>query len=363
MTAAPLRLKAVLRQQHLQTHTGFCREYDRVAQTIDPELVGTYPSRAQFHRWLSGELKGLPHPHHCRVLEKMCPGYSAVQLFEPDQSDEPGPDGGQVVDEGGLFEVIEDRIDRPAAGAVEWGPEKSADAGRSYAGLSATEATDVSESTQRLGQRLLKLKKVQRLSDREISQFAHLAGYIIDLDMRIDIEIGGDGAATVTYRYELLNMTDRPLTRLSRELWFEHTRGELDIRPLRESTRRLAIQRKHDTPNLSKFACQLSPAIQPGESAVIGYVCEGGRFEDALYWRQGINRYTRHFTLNLRHGDAGDLISCSAVEEHADGLEVSATEELIWDHEGDDVIITVTRDYLRPGQSVTLRWTVTREHA
>jgi hypothetical protein len=67
--------------------------------------------------------------------------------------------------------LLTDRIDRPAAGAVEWGPEQPADVGRSYAGLSTSEATDVSESTQRLGQRLLKLKKVQRLSDREISQF------------------------------------------------------------------------------------------------------------------------------------------------------------------------------------------------
>jgi hypothetical protein len=81
--AAPIRLKAVLRQKHLQTHSAFCREYDRVARAIDPELVGTWPSRAQFHRWLSGELKRLPHPHHCRVLEKLCTGWTAEQLFEP----------------------------------------------------------------------------------------------------------------------------------------------------------------------------------------------------------------------------------------------------------------------------------------
>jgi hypothetical protein len=199
VTAAPIRLKAVLRQQHLQTHTGFCREYDKVARMIDPELVGTYPSRAQFHRWLSGELKGLPHPHHCRVLEKMCPGYSAARLFEPDQPDAPKT-AAEPADDGGLFDVIEDRIDQPAAAVVEWGPEQPADAGRSYAGLSASTATAVSEGTQQLGQRLLKLKKVQRLSDRDISQFAHLAGHIIDLDTRIDIEISGDGAARVTYR-------------------------------------------------------------------------------------------------------------------------------------------------------------------
>lgn len=304
MAAAPMRLKVVLREQHLQTHGSFCREYDKVARTIDPELEGTWPSRAQFHRWLSGDLKGLPHPHHCRVLEKMCPGHSAAQLFEPYEPEAPEPEAAKA--DGGLFEVIEKRIDQPTLGAVEWGPEPSGETGRTYAGLSTRDAAGVSEETQRLGQRLLKLKKVQRLSDREISQFAYLAGQIIDLDTRIDIEISGDGSARLTYRYELLNMTDRPLTRMSRELWFEYTSGRLNIQPLAESTRRVAIQRKHDTPNLSKFACQLSPPIQPGEAAVIGYTCEGGRFEDALYWRQGIARYTRHFTINLRHGDAGD---------------------------------------------------------
>ncbi|MFB9833802.1 hypothetical protein [Actinoallomurus acaciae] len=292
----------------------------------------------------------------------MCVGYTAAQLFEPDEPLEPAPAEETRAEDSGLFDVIEQRIDRPASIGVEWGPDHQAEGSRSYAGLSAGMATDVSESIQRLGQRLLKLKKVQRLSDRDISQFAHLAGHIIDLDLRIDIEISADGAARLTYRYEVLNMTDRPLTRLSRDVWFQYTSGKLTIHPLTEGTRRVAIQRVHDAPNLAKFACQLSPAIQPGESAVVGYTCEGGRFEDALYWRQAIARYTRHFTINLRHGEAGGLISCSAVEEHEDGSENSATEELIWDDEGDDVIITLTRDYLRPNQSVTLRWTVTREH-
>lgn len=80
--AEPVRLKVVLRQKHLQTYNAFSREYDRAARKVDPELVGTYPSRAQFHRWLSGELKGLPYPHHCRVLEKMLSGWTAGGLFE-----------------------------------------------------------------------------------------------------------------------------------------------------------------------------------------------------------------------------------------------------------------------------------------
>ncbi|WP_249643757.1 hypothetical protein [Nocardia sputi] len=91
------RLKTVLQQQHLQTHSAFCREYDKIAATIDPDLVGSAPKRSQFHRWLSGEVKGLPYPHHCRILEKMLPGHTATELFEPeitgrdiDESSTPG---------------------------------------------------------------------------------------------------------------------------------------------------------------------------------------------------------------------------------------------------------------------------------
>lgn len=79
-------LKGLLRQRHWQTYETFCIEYDRTAEAIDPGLVGSWPSRAQFHRWLSGSLKGLPYPHHCRVLETMFPGHTAVDLF-----DEPRP--------------------------------------------------------------------------------------------------------------------------------------------------------------------------------------------------------------------------------------------------------------------------------
>jgi hypothetical protein len=100
----PVRLKAVLRQKHLQTHSAFCREYDRVARKIDPELAGTWPSRAQFHRWLSGELKGLPYPHHCRVLEKMCPGWTAEQLFEAGngEAEPPTADASPIVPAAGV---------------------------------------------------------------------------------------------------------------------------------------------------------------------------------------------------------------------------------------------------------------------
>lgn len=76
-------LKVLLRQRHLQGHPAFNREYDKVAATIDKDLVGTGPGKAQFYRWLSGELVGLPYAHHCRVLVRMFPAWTAEQLFQP----------------------------------------------------------------------------------------------------------------------------------------------------------------------------------------------------------------------------------------------------------------------------------------
>src|SRR5262249_16126069 len=41
------------------------------------------PSKAQFYRWLSGELINMPHSQHCRVLETMFPDWGVEQLFQP----------------------------------------------------------------------------------------------------------------------------------------------------------------------------------------------------------------------------------------------------------------------------------------
>lgn len=81
MTAVGTILKALLRERHLQEHQAFCREYDRVARRVDPELQRSYPSKATFYRWLSGDLRKLPYPGHCRILEAMLPGWSAEELF------------------------------------------------------------------------------------------------------------------------------------------------------------------------------------------------------------------------------------------------------------------------------------------
>ncbi len=42
--------------------------------------------------------------------------------------------------------------------------------------------------------------------------------------------------------------------------------------------------------------------------------------------------------------------------EHPDGSEASVTEGLLWDYDDHGVSLTLAADYLRPGQTVELRW-------
>ncbi|MGH3795336.1 MAG: hypothetical protein ACRDSP_10635 [Pseudonocardiaceae bacterium] len=83
----PTLLKLLLRQRHWQKHATFIKEWDKVAKSIDPQLVGSWPKHAQFYRWLRGELRELPYPDACRVLEALFPQYRVAELFEPCPSD------------------------------------------------------------------------------------------------------------------------------------------------------------------------------------------------------------------------------------------------------------------------------------
>jgi hypothetical protein len=112
--------------------------------------------------------------------------------------------------------------------------------------------------------------------------------------------------------------------------------------------------------NLSKFTCHISPGIPPGDVATISYFCRGGQFVHDHYWRQAIPRYTRHLTLTIRHHGVHMLLNCTAIEEQADGSEVSVIEDLVCADDDGAALITVTRGYLQPSQAVTLRWEVSR---
>jgi hypothetical protein len=83
VSARPILLQILLRQRQWHRYGIFRAAYDEAARRFDRDLVGTAPSRAQLHRWTSGELKRLPYIDHCRVLEHMFPGWTAEQLFGP----------------------------------------------------------------------------------------------------------------------------------------------------------------------------------------------------------------------------------------------------------------------------------------
>lgn len=200
-----------------------------------------------------------------------------------------------------------------------------------------------------------------RLSQFDTYKLAALAGEVVDLELTVNIAIEAAGDAVVTYTHQVLNLSPSPLRRISREAWFEHTAlPKLKISPIVMDGRRFLIQRAHDTGNLAKFACQFAPPIEPGEVVRFGYTCIGGQFLEGFYWCQAIARPTRHATVSV-HQRKASLVRCSAVEEHPDGSESFVTDDILWDHEGSDVTMTLTRDYLAAGQALTLRWEIDRE--
>jgi hypothetical protein len=385
LDAMPVVLKVLLQHRHLQTHRAFCREYDKVAAKADPTLRGGWPSKAQFYRWLSGELVGLPYPDHCRILESMFPDWKVDQLFqtheggidfvpEPNKQHKATPTTQtRPVDQSAttlsnMLDSIEQGLEAPAAnGQSGWRSDRLGKprtvCSPSVAfplAVGGPESQAEEPPAQRIARSLVALSKRLRLSDAEIARLAQLAGHIVELDLTCSIDIGDAGWSTVSYSHQLLNLTNRPIKRLMTELWFENTDGPLVIEPSPANERKVAIQRTHDMNNLSKFACHISPGIDCGEVATVSYFCRGGQFVHDHYWRQALRRYTRHLTLNVRHRGVHMLLNCTAIEEQADGSEVSATEDLVCTDDAGDALITVTRDYLQPSQAVTLRWEVSR---
>jgi hypothetical protein len=83
MTGQPTLLAVLLEDKGLNRYGSFRAAYEKAARSLDRQRCGTPPSRAQFHRWLTGDLRGLPHVDHCLVLEHLVTGYTAGQLFQP----------------------------------------------------------------------------------------------------------------------------------------------------------------------------------------------------------------------------------------------------------------------------------------
>lgn len=362
-------LKNLLRQKHWQTYRSFCLQYDKAARTIDSSFVGSYPSRAQLHRWQSGDLKGLPYPHHCQVLEVMFPGVTAAQMFAPaeDDGELSAPPPTRPLTECVLLDSIKDGLDAPDSPRPSWRKEGIAIGSKPSGpplsfpltvGQHTAKASTGADVARHIARSVVMVGESMRLSDAETAELSKLAGNLVDLQMKCSIDIDADGWASVTYCHQVMNLSDRPVKRMTREQWFETTSGALKIKPHSSSDRKVHIQRIHDTPNMSKFALQFSPAIEPGEAATISYTSQGGRFVHDHYWRQSVPRYTRYFILNIRHRKVSMLLNCTAIEEQIDGSETSAIENLVCSDKDGDAIITLTRDYLQPGQAVTVRWEV-----
>jgi hypothetical protein len=91
MTGQPTLLAALLEDRGWQRYGTFRAAYEKAARSLDRQHGSSAPSRAQFHRWLIGDLRGLPYTDHCRVLEHMLAGYSVAQLFKSCPNSIPAP--------------------------------------------------------------------------------------------------------------------------------------------------------------------------------------------------------------------------------------------------------------------------------
>jgi hypothetical protein len=172
-------LKQLLQARHLQTHPAFCREWDRLAKRIDPGLVGHGPSRSTLHRWMTGDVTGLPYPNNCRILEAMFPGWTAEQLLRPAEDGlalhVPPP----VVQ---IVETVRQGLADPEASPAGWRGALQSHGGPGTATLTlpprltepvALQDRDVAHD---LGRRLMALQKTLRLSDEELRLVANLSG-------------------------------------------------------------------------------------------------------------------------------------------------------------------------------------------
>lgn len=206
----PVVLQDLLRQKHWQAYRTFCIQYDKAARSVDASLVGTYPSRPQLHRWQSGDLKGLPYPHHCLVLEAMFPGTTVDEMFKP---------LGERSKMSELVELIEDGLDSPDS--AEWRRDALAQQAVAPTGPSSPLTINRSpddgdhQPANRLARSLWVLSRRMRLSEAEVSELARLGGNAVDLELECCIDIAPDGWASVTYVFALLNLTSRPLNEWS----------------------------------------------------------------------------------------------------------------------------------------------------
>jgi hypothetical protein len=341
----PTLLKALLKLRHWQKLGTFAHQWNKVAKTIDSRLVGTCPAHAQFYRWLGGNIRRMPHPDACRILEAMFPGWTVQQLFRPVRTSRDALQSTLIAksdsNENAVIPARQLR-DPGATGEEAWA--KVWDVRSKIANLDL-----LSDGGKPLG-----------MSRREFEGLARLTGRVVELDTVITVDISDDGHAVVEYDRLILNLMDRPVSSLSWGIWFKYAYDKLSIMASGSRSHNTKIIVKHDTVNLAKFATLVSPSISPGSTARISYSCHGGLFTDNLYWRQSIPWDVRHFTLTVRQRVSDELLSCRAMEELPDGSERSAMDGLTWDTADGCHTVRVTRDYLERNQAITISWELDR---
>ncbi|GAA1934983.1 hypothetical protein GCM10009716_47530 [Streptomyces sodiiphilus] len=87
--------RQLVQQRHLTTHASFSAQFARSAHELaeregDPRLARVEISSRQFDRWMGGELRTLPRPDPCRILEHML-GHPAARLFSVPAKPPAGP--------------------------------------------------------------------------------------------------------------------------------------------------------------------------------------------------------------------------------------------------------------------------------
>ncbi|MGH3830074.1 MAG: hypothetical protein ACRDRS_06410 [Pseudonocardiaceae bacterium] len=372
----PTLLKALLRVRHWQKRETFSRQWDKIAKELDSSLVGTCPAHAQFYRWLRGNVRGIPHPDACRILEEMFPRFTIQQLFQPVQahrSELREPTQAQLAKATGCADfsnipsmLIQKMKDPGPHDESGWSRNRGVATGFTTQpepssiryDKNSPARTEAGFFDNPLGKKLILLAQRLRMSATEVKSLARLVGQVVELDTVINVNIPANGHSVVEYDRLIVNLTSHPISRLSWDVWFKHAHASVTIAPGESNGRKMRIATIHETVNLAKFATLLSPPVDPGDTARMTYSCHGGLFTDSLYWRQDIPHCTRHFTLTVRHRIPRKLVAHTATEEFPDGSERSATEGLIWDTTNECHTLRVTRDYLERGQKVTVKWEI-----
>jgi hypothetical protein len=106
-------LKRLLRERHLHEYSAFIAEYERRSRQLELPRQAAPPTKAQYYRWVGGHVQNLPRGYHCAVLERMFPGWTARDLFGPDERHNVPP-----VTNGGLLSSVAPALEPALLGGL-----------------------------------------------------------------------------------------------------------------------------------------------------------------------------------------------------------------------------------------------------